>query len=143
MSLRREFAVGKMSHLCHLLGHTVFMLAKLSLVLTLIVSLLVVTQAQPMTSPVEMKQGGGCVKMQCARGCCANVACCTVTEQQQTPRTPVSGAHPVDIQLATIGLRAYTLLFLPPAPRRPFVILDEVGTAHTLSPLAVSCIQLI
>jgi hypothetical protein len=40
-------------------------------------------------------------------------------------------------------LRAYTILFFPPAARRPFVILDEPGAAHSLSPLAVSCIQLI
>jgi hypothetical protein len=119
------------------------MLAKLSLILTLIVSLLVVTQAQPVTLPIEMKQDGVCAGMQCARGCCTNAVCCTVAEQKQAPQTPAPAPDHSPIQLATIGLRAYTLLVIPPAPRRPFVILDEASTAHTLSPLAVSCIQLI
>jgi hypothetical protein len=120
------------------------MFARTSLILTLVLSLLFVTQAQPMALPVEMKPDGMCAGMQCARGCCANSACCTLSEQKQAPLTPLppSQQH-FHVQLATIGLRAYTLLFIPPARVRPLVILDEAGIAHTLSPLAVSCIQLI
>jgi hypothetical protein len=118
-------------------------LAKTSLILTLLVSLLFITQAQPGALPVEMKQGGGCAGMQCARGCCTNMACCKVMEQQKSPQPPAPAPQHADVQLATIGLRAYTLLFTPPTPRRPFVILDEASTAHTLSPLAANCIRLI
>ena len=128
---------------CHLPNRHRSMFAKTSLILTLIVSLLFVTQAQPVVVPAEMKQGGPCAGMACARGCCANMVCCKTVEQQKAPQTPTPAPQYTHVQLATIGLRAYTLLFIPPAPRRPFVILDEASTAHTLSPLAVSCIQLI
>ena len=47
------------------------MLAKASLILTLIVSLLFVTQAQPLALTVEMKPGGVCAGMPCGHGCCA------------------------------------------------------------------------
>ena len=117
------------------------MLAKTSLILTLIVSLLFVTQAQPLVLPVEMKQGGMCAGMDCASGYCANMACCKATEQRVP--TPAPAPQRSDVQLATLGLRAYTILFTPPAPRRPFVIPNEARTAHTLSPLAVSCIRLL
>jgi hypothetical protein len=119
------------------------MLAKASLVLTLVVSLLFVTQVQPMPLSVEMKRGGVCAEMRCATGCCSNVACCKVTEQQRAPQPPTSAPRSPQAQLTAIELRPYTILFIPPAVRRPFVILDEPGTAHTLSPLAVSCIRLI
>jgi hypothetical protein len=119
------------------------MFAKTTLVLTLIVSLLFAMQAQPVTLPGEMKQGGICARMECGLGCCRNVACCNVAQQQKAPQTPAPAPQYSHVQLATIGLRVYTLLFIPPARERPLVILDEASTAHTLSPLAVSCIQLI
>ena len=119
------------------------MLAKASLVLTLLVSLLFVTQVQPRTVSAEMQRDGVCAEMRCDRGCCANVACCKVAEQHKTPQAPRSAPHSAPVQLAAIELRAYTILLIPPAARHPFVILDEPGAAHTLSPLAVSCIRLI
>ena len=132
-----------MSAPCQLSKRTRSMLAKTSLILTLIVSLLFVTQAQSVVLPVEMKQGGMCAGMDCASGCCANMECCKMMEQQKAPKPPVPAPQSTHVQLATLGLRAYTILFPPPAPRHPFVILDEAGTAHTLSPLAVSCIRLL
>ena len=119
------------------------MFAKTPLVLTLLVSLLFATQAQRVTLPVEMKPDGVCAKMQCATGCCANKACCKVTEQQKSPQTPTSAPQYAHVQLAALELRAYTILLIPPAPRRSSVILDEASTAHTLPPLAVNCIRLI
>ena len=120
------------------------MFAKLSLILTLLVSLLFVTQAQPVTMPAEMQPGGACAGMQCVRGCCTNPACCTLAEQKQAPLTPVPAAQQhFHVQLATLGLRACPLLFTPPARERPPVIPDVTRTAHTLSPLAVGCIRLI
>ena len=125
------------------------MFARATLILTLVLSLLFVTQGRTgaWVVPVEMKQGGGCAAMQCGAGCCANVVCCKVTEQQKAPQTPApapqSAQGHMQVQLAALDLRAYTILFLPPVPRRPFVVSDEASSAHTLPPLAVSCIQLI
>ena len=133
-----------MNTACQLPCFTRSMFAKLSLILTLLVSLLFATQAQPVTMPAGMQPGGACAGMQCVRGCCTNPFCCTLAEQKQAPLTPVPASQQhFHVQLATIGLRACTLLLAPPAPRRPFVILDEARTAHTLSPLAVGCIRLI
>ena len=119
------------------------MRARISIVILLILGLLFGAQAQWMTLPLEMKAGGICATKHCERGCCTNAACCKTTEQQKTPQSPAPAQPIPHLQLATIGLRAWTLLFLPPTPRQPFVILDEIGTAHTLPPLAASCIRLI
>jgi hypothetical protein len=119
------------------------MIAKTSLILTLIVSLLFVTKARPVVVPVEMKQGGTCAGMECVSGCCANVACCKTMEQQKAPMPPVAAPQSEHVQLATLGLRAFTFLFTPPAPRCAFIIPGEASMAHTLSPRAVSGIRLI
>lgn len=132
-----------MNATCQLFTRTRSMLAKISLILTLVVSLLFATQAQPAVFPVEMKQGGTCAGMECAPGCCANMACCKIMEQQKAPKTAIPAPQSTHVQLATLGLRTYTILFPPPVPRHSFVILDEASTAHTLSPLAVICIRLL
>jgi hypothetical protein len=119
------------------------MLARTSLILALIVSLLFIGQARPMAMPVEMKQGGACAAMQCARGCCANAVCCAVVEQEQAPPTPAPPQQDQDVQLAPLEARFDSFLFTPPAPRRPVVIRDDRNAAHTLPPLAASCIRLI
>jgi hypothetical protein len=120
------------------------MLAKSSLILTLLVSLLFVTQAQPAVAPVEMKPGGACAGMECVRGCCMNVVCCSTTEQQKAPPPPAPASQQhLDVQLGAIALRAYTILPTPSARKLVFVILDEASTAHSLSPRAASCIRLI
>ena len=118
------------------------MYARTILVLTLILSLLALTQAQPLIVPVEMKAGNACAMMKCARGCCANMACCKFVERQRSPETPTAPAQQSHVQLGLLGLRVYSFLFAP-APRPPFVIRDEIGIAHTLPPLAASCIWLI
>ena len=120
------------------------MFARIPLILALIVSLLFVTQAQPMAMPVEMKQGGMCAGMQCARGCCSKTSCCSTVEQNQSSETPASPqSQHQDVQFVALELRAFTLLLPPSAPRRPVVIRDDTWTAHSLPPLAASCIQLI
>ena len=119
------------------------MFARTSLILALIVSLLFATQARPVAMPVEMKQGGGCAAMQCLRGCCANTTCCAAVEQEQAPQTPVPPQLQQDVQLIALELRAFTLLLPPPAPRHSVVIRDDTWTAHSLPPLAASCIRLI
>lgn len=120
----------------------VSMFARLTLILALIASLVFVTEARSVGLPVEMKQGGDCAARQCARGCCANVVCCATEEQKQSPQTPQQHLQQ-DLQLLAIELRAYTVLLAPPAPRHPLVIRDEIQKAHTLPPLAATCIQLI
>ena len=117
--------------------------ARLSIILALIVSLLFGAQARPVMLPAEMKPGGMCAGMQCERGCCSDVACCEAMERQKAPQAPTPAPPNTHVQLATIGLRTYTILFIPPTPRCPVVIPDEASTAHTLSRLAVSCIFLI
>ena len=120
------------------------MFARLPLILTLILSLLFVTQAQPIGMPVEMKQGGMCAGMQCVRGCCTHKTCCATVEQKQAPQTPApSQSQQHNVQFVALEMRAYTFLLPPPAPRRPVVIRDDTWTAHALPPLAASCIRLI
>ena len=108
-----------------------------------IVSLLFTAQAQPVNIPAEMKGGGSCAEMACSSGCCENPVCCTIVQQKEAPHTPTAPPQHLDVQLATLGLRTYFFLLPPPVLRRSFVILDETGTAHTLSPLAANCIRLI
>jgi hypothetical protein len=119
------------------------MFARTALIFTLIANLLFVTQARPILLPAEMKQGGACAGMRCARGCCTNMVCCKIMEESETPQTPAPAPQNTYVQLATIGLRAQTILLIPSSPREAFVILDEASTGHTLSPLAMSCIRLI
>ena len=120
------------------------MFARTSLILALILSLLFATQARPVAMPVEMKQGGGCAAMQCARGCCANTTCCSAVEQKQAPQAPAPPQQfHQDVPLVALELRAFTPVLTPPAPRRPVVIHDDIWAAHSLPPLAASCIQLI
>jgi len=119
------------------------MFARTSLILALIVSLLFVTQARSVVLPVEMKQGGVCAGMPCVRGCCEKTPCCAAVEQKEAPQTPTSPELQQDVPLVALELRAFTLLFTPPAPRRSLVIQDESWAAHALPPLAASCIRLI
>ena len=119
------------------------MLPRVSLILTLILSLLFVTQARPAVMSVEMKPGGMCAARPCVRDCCANITCCAAAERKDAPQTPTPAPHQQDVQLTALELRAFTFLFTPPAPRHPVVIHDDTWTAHSLPPLAVSCIRLI
>jgi hypothetical protein len=119
------------------------MLPRASLILTLIVSLLFVTQARPAVMSVEMKPGGLCAAVPCVRDCCTNVTCCAAAEQKDAPQTPTPTQHQDHVQLTALELRAFTILFTPPVPRHPVVIHDDTWTAHSLPPLAVSCIRLI
>lgn len=121
------------------------MLPRASLILTLILSLLFATQARPVVMPVEMKQGGVCAGMSCLRGCCAKVACCAAVEQKDAPQTPAQPPQQQqqDMQFVALELRAFILLFTPPAVRSPVVSRDDTQVAHTLPPLATSCIRLI
>ena len=92
---------------------------RITLILTLIAGMLFVTQARSIPLPVEMQQGGACAGMHCSRGCCTNVLCCTIAEQQQAPRNPAPAVHQTQFQLATIGLRPCPIPLIPPAPRHP------------------------
>jgi hypothetical protein len=117
------------------------MLAKLSLLLTLAVSLCFSTQVFPVTYPVEMTKGA-CAKTGCTMGCCSSKACCAAVEDHRTPK-PIHETSRPDIQVAAVRLRDFApLCFLPPAPAS-FAFRDDAQAGHTPPLLAVTCIRLI
>jgi hypothetical protein len=124
-------------------GRIHFMFARISLILTLIVGLLLATQPSAIFRPVEVKRDGNCAGGKCWRGCCANMACCAKTEQRNAPPAPGPAHQQVPVQLADLGLRIVIRLFTPPVRMQAFGVPDEASVVHSRSPLAVTCIQLI
>lgn len=116
---------------------------RILLPLALILGLLFAAPARAAVSPVEMSPGGVCEGMQCARGCCANPACCKIVEEQRASRPQPPARRAAQAQAAAIRPRFCFLFIALPAPCRPFVIRDAAGTAHALPPLTLSCIRLI
>ena len=118
------------------------MFAKTSLILTLIVSLLFVTQARPVANSRALKMPS-CVAMVCTKPCCANMPCCATQPQrdpapEQAPAPARGGVEP-----AFIAAHTFSFLYALPAPERRFVIRDEARATHTLPPLAATCIRLV
>ena len=119
------------------------MSARTFLILTLVASLLFGPQARsaaPM--PVEEKMPG-CTMMNCVSGCCAQMACCVRSAQDQRRPEQAPAPQRVNLELAVLSLRTFTLLYLFPPMERSFVIRDEPHAAHALPTLAVTCIRLI
>ena len=118
------------------------MFAKTLLILMLIVSLLFVTQARPEADSRAVKIPS-CLAMVCMKPCCANMPCCAT--QPQRDQAPEQAPAPVrgGVELAAIAAHTFSFLYALPAPERRFVIRDEACAAHTLPPLAASCIRLI
>jgi hypothetical protein len=119
------------------------MFAKTSLILALIVSLLFVTQAQPVVLPVEVKQGGACAGMQCARGCCTSTACCAPQEKNAPQPAPMPASQRAGADLAAIGLFTALFLHVLPPVEAKITAAQEAAIPHKLPRLAVSCIFLI
>ena len=119
------------------------MSARTFLILTLVASLLFGPQARsaaPM--PVEKKMPG-CAMMNCVTGCCAQMACCVRSAQDQHRPEQAPAPQRVNLELAVLSLRTFSLLYLFPTTERSFVIRDEPHAAHALPTLAMTCIRLI
>jgi hypothetical protein len=117
------------------------MYAKAATILTLVTGMFFSTQVFPVTSPLEVP-GGGCAKMECTMGCCANKACCATMEQHRAPK-PIHETSRLDLQPAAIRMRDFAPLYFLPPPLRSFAIRDDAHAGHTPPLLAVTCIRLI
>lgn len=123
-------------------SHGAAMIAKVSLMLTLAVSLFFATQVFPLAAPAGLPRGR-CAQAPCRMGCCASKACCMIKQAQETPPPPMLAASGLDFQLGPIGWPVSSLLYPLPAARRAFAIRDDARTSHTLPLRAVTCIRLI
>ena len=118
------------------------MFAKTSLILTLIVSLLFVTQARPAADSRAVKMPA-CVALVCVKPCCASMACCVTQPQRESAPEQAPAPSRGGVESAVLAAHTFSFLYALPAPERRFVIRDEARAAHTLPPLAASCIRLI
>lgn len=118
------------------------MFAKTSLILTLIVSLLFVTQARPASDSRAVKMPS-CMAMVCVKPCCANMSCCATQPQRDPAPEQAPAPSRGGVELAVVAAHTFPFLYALPAPQRRFVIRDEARAAHTLPPLAATCIRLI
>ena len=131
-----------MNSACQLPARIRSMFAKTTLILTLLLSLLFVTQARPAADSRAVKMPS-CVAMVCMKPCCANMPCCA-TQPQHDP-APEQAPAPArgGVELAALAAQTFPFLYTLPAPQRRFVIRGEACAAHTLPPLAATCIRLI
>ena len=117
--------------------------ARAYLIITLVLSLLFTPQVPTATAqPVESKMPG-CAMTTCMTGCCAQMACCvrSAKDQRQPARAPAP--QRVNLELAALGLRTFTILYVLPAVERRLAPREDALAAHTLPRLAATCIQLI
>ena len=114
------------------------MIARILLILALVLSPLALPAAD--SRAVKMP---ACAAMVCAKPCCASMACCVAQPQRES--APEQAPAPVrgGVESADIAAQTFPLLYALPAPLRRFVIRDEACAAHTLPPLAATCIRLI
>lgn len=118
------------------------MFAKTSLILTLIVSLLCVTQARS-AADSRAVQMPSCAAMVCMKPCCANMPCCATQPQHDPAPEQAPAPSRGGMELTVIAAHTFSFLYALSAPARRFVIRDEARAAHTLPPLAATCIRLI
>ena len=132
-----------MNVLRQIIASSRWQIPRIALLAMMITGMLFAAQAQPTATPAEMKPGGACAEMHCTQGCCANVACCKLTEQQRTspPQAPARQAPHFPLEAAPT--RLFVLFVFPPAPERWSSVPDTAATAHSPPPLTQTCIQLI
>ena len=118
------------------------MSARAFLILSLVLSLLCSPQAGA-SADVRLAKMPGCVAMVCVKPCCASMACCTAQPQRESAPKQVPAPSRGGVELALIATHTITFLYALPAPQRCFVMRDEARAAHTLPPLAATCIRLI
>ena len=118
------------------------MSARAFLILTLLLSLLCSPKAGAGVD-VRFAKMPGCVAMVCVKPCCASMACCTAQPARESAPEQAPAPSRGGVELALIAAHTVTFLYALPAPQRRFVIRDEARAAHTLPPLAATCIRLI
>ncbi len=116
--------------------------ARVHLIIILVLSLLFTPQAPTaMAQPVESKMPG-CAMTTCMTGCCAKMACCVRSAKDQPQPEQAPAPQRVNLELAAIGPRTFTILYVLPVERR-LAPREDALSAHTLPRLAATCIQLI
>ena len=137
------FPFGKSAAVCERRAATARpMLARAFLILSLVLSLLCSPQAGA-SADVRLAKMPGCVAMVCVKPCCASMACCAAQPQRESAPNQAPAPSRGGVELALIATHTITFLYALPAPQRCFVIRDEIHAAHTLPPLAATCIRLI
>ena len=114
------------------------MFTRILLLLALVLSPLALPAAD--SRAVKMPS---CVAMVCAKPCCASMACCAGQPQRESAPKQAPAPSRGGVESADIAAQTFPFLYALPAPQRRFVIRDEACAAHTLPPLAASCIRLI
>jgi hypothetical protein len=79
----------------------------------------------------------------CMSGCCAQMACCAASAQDQSRQEQAPAPQRMHVDIAALILRKFSILCVLPGAGQRFVILDEAQRAHALPRLAATCIQLI
>ena len=118
------------------------MFARTHLILSLVVSLLVGLQARPAGDFGAVKMPT-CAAMACVKPCCASMVCCVTQPQRESTPEQAPAPSRGGVESADIAAQTFPFLYALPAPQRRFVIRDEAHAAHTLPPLAATCIRLI
>ena len=131
-----------MNTVCQLPARIRSMFAKTTLILTLLLSLLFVTQARPAADSRVVKLPS-CVAMVCMKPCCASMVCCATQPQHDPAPEQAPAPSRGGVELAGIAAHTFSFLYALPAPERRFVIRDEARATHTLPPLVATCIRLI
>ena len=122
------------------LGHLMF--NRVFLILSLILGLLFGSQAGAAVDG-RLAKMPGCISMVCVKPCCASMVCCVAQPERESAPNQAPAPSRGGVELALIAAHTVTFLYALPAPQRCFVMRDEARAAHTLPPLAATCIRLI
>jgi hypothetical protein len=81
--------------------------------------------------------------MDCASGCCVQIACCV--RSAQNSRQPEQAPAPprVNLEFASLSFVDFSILYVLPKAERRLVIREDALAAHTGPRLAATCIRLI
>jgi hypothetical protein len=119
------------------------MFARTFLVFALLLSLLFNPQARSVAPAPVSTPMPGCAMTTCISGCCAQMGCCALSAQDRSGQEQSPAQPRMNLDLAVLSLRTFSVLYALPSGERRFVIREEEKRAHTLPRLAATCIQLI
>ena len=137
------FLFGKSAVACEKQAvHDHLMFARAFLILSLVLRLLFSPQAGA-AADARLAKLPGCVATVCAKPCCASMVCCVAQPQRESAPGQAPAPSRGGVELALIAAHTVTCLYARPAPQRCFVMRDGARAAHTLPPLAATCIRLI